>query len=155
MIQTKDHFQKITKIFTDENFQFYSHIGGKRSICSESLSLLIYLRKIMARPVRPICLVLNLHNIMSSITGKCIYFEVQSPSIHVARKNIPDAGLGLWFSYVVFPVFLAVFCWYLYLAQDYMRHSLTPNLMVLYCQVHREVSWTFRLSRISPEYWED
>ena len=42
MIQTKDHFQKITKIFADENFPFYSHIGGKCSICFESLLLLIY-----------------------------------------------------------------------------------------------------------------
>ena len=45
MIETKDYFQKITKIFADENFPFYSHIGGKRSICSESLLLLIYYEK--------------------------------------------------------------------------------------------------------------
>ena len=32
MIQTKDHFQKITKIFADENFPFDSHIGGKRTL---------------------------------------------------------------------------------------------------------------------------
>ena len=109
----------------------------------------------MARPVRPIRFVLNVHNIKSSITGKCFYFEVQSPSIHTARMYFPDARLGLWFSYVVFPVFLAVFCWYLYLAQDYMRHSLTPNLMLLYCQMHEVVSWTFRLSKISPQYSAD
>ena len=92
MIQTKDHFQKITEIFADENFPFYSHIAVSVAFVLKAYRCL---SKKMARPVRPICLVLNLHNIMSSITGKCFYFEVQSPSVHVARKYIPDARLGL------------------------------------------------------------
>ena len=94
MIQTKDHFQKITKIFADENFPFYSHIAVSVAFVLKAYRCLFITKK-MARPVRLICLVLNLHNIMSSITGKCFYFEVQFPSIHVARKYIPDAHLVL------------------------------------------------------------
>ena len=94
MIQTKDHFQKITKIFADENFPFYSHIAVSVASVLKAYRCIFNTKK-MARPVRPICLVVHLQNIVSSITGNYFYFEVQSPSIHVARSNIPDARLGL------------------------------------------------------------